>query len=84
MQVSVRTEFVLLKSVCITYKTFKNLATIWEQNNEMGAEPGRRFLKQAAAKLEPVIVAFFEIVEHWYLIRLVALVGRNFFIVRIQ
>jgi len=25
---------------------------------EMGAEPGRRFLKQPAAKLEPVIVAF--------------------------
>jgi len=24
----------------------------------MGAEPGRRFLKQTAAKLEPVIVAF--------------------------
>ena len=24
----------------------------------MGAEPGRRFLKQPAAKLEPVIVAF--------------------------
>jgi len=25
---------------------------------EMGAEPGRRFLKQPAAKLEPVIIAF--------------------------
>jgi len=25
---------------------------------EMGAEPGRRFLIQPAAKLEPVIVAF--------------------------
>jgi len=25
---------------------------------EMGAEPGRRFLKQPVAKLEPVIVAF--------------------------
>jgi len=24
----------------------------------MGAEPGRRFLKQPAAKLEPVIVVF--------------------------
>jgi len=24
----------------------------------MGAEPGRKFLKQLAAKLEPVIVAF--------------------------
>jgi len=24
----------------------------------MGAEPGRRFLKQPAAKLEPVIVAY--------------------------
>jgi len=25
---------------------------------KMGAEPGRRFLKQRAAKLEPVIVVF--------------------------
>jgi len=25
---------------------------------KMGAEPGRRFLKQPAAKLEPVIVVF--------------------------
>jgi len=32
------------------------ISTILNHCKEMGAEPGRRFLKQPAAKLEPVIV----------------------------
>jgi len=32
---------------------------------EMGAKPGRRFLIQPAAKLEPVIVAFGGQVSYW-------------------
>jgi len=35
------------------------ITTSLNQCKEMGAEPRRRFLKQAAAKLEPVIVASF-------------------------
>jgi len=33
------------------------ISTSLDHCREMGAEPGRRFLKQPAAKLEPVIVA---------------------------
>jgi len=32
------------------------ISTSLNHCKEMGAEPGRRFLKQPAAKLEPVIV----------------------------
>jgi len=34
------------------------ISTSLNHCKEMGVEPGRRFLKQPAAKLEPVIVAF--------------------------
>jgi len=35
------------------------ISTSLNHCKEMGAEPGRRFLKQPAAKLEPVIVVSF-------------------------
>ena len=34
------------------------ISTSLNHCKKMGAEPGRRFLKQPAAKLEPVIVVF--------------------------
>jgi len=46
---------------------------------KMGAEPGRRFLKQSAAKLEPVIVVqYLFIGNHIFIIFLSLFVIRNF------